>query len=229
MPPAETHSADQVASLVRCRAATGIQPKSSKLPPLVREHKSVFVVRGPHESLVKCGVKPMERVKHPKTIPPDCDISHEVSEIPSESQLLRFTPLRSRGGSDKVFDRGSDSHKFDCHKATQFEQAWGIPYKPSEFVREAVVAGHPHHIKNLIPEVLAKAIRKNTELSSHEICAGRAEWFKMWLARSRELQADELELKKTIHPDVAKIIEPKRILLWKEMLQRILTWVLLRK
>ena len=50
IPPAETHSSDQIASLVKCRATTGIQPKSSKLPPLVREHKAIIVVRGPHEA-----------------------------------------------------------------------------------------------------------------------------------------------------------------------------------
>lgn len=104
------------------------------------------------------------------------------------------------------------------NKQNHFEQAWVAPCNPSEFVEEAVSAGHPHHIKNLIPEVSPRAVARNTELSDHEICAGRVERFKQWLSRSKEPHQPELELKKSIHPDVAKIIEPKRILLWKEML-----------
>ena len=209
IPPAETHSSDQIASLVKCRATTGIQPKSSKLPPLVREHKAIIVVRGPHEALNRCAIKPMERIKKPLAIESQCKlspVSPGPNEIPSESQLLRFTPLRSRGG------------EFSYNQHNHFEQAWGVPYKPNEFVAEAVKAGHPQHIKNLIPKILSRAIERNIELSSHAICVDRVEWFKKWLARSKELHQSEIELKRSIDPDVAKIIEPKRILLWKEML-----------
>ena len=37
-------------------------------------------------------------------------------------------------------------------ESNQFEQASGVPYKPIEFVSEAVNALRPHHIKNLIPD-----------------------------------------------------------------------------
>ena len=91
-PPAEIHSTDQIASLVKCCASTGIQPKSSKLPPLVREHKAVLVIQGPHSSFHQFRVNPMERTKKPLSIPSDCIVSSnsDVTTIPADAQLLRF-------------------------------------------------------------------------------------------------------------------------------------------
>ena len=141
-PPAETHSSDQVASLVKCRASTGIQPKSSRLPPLVRAaHKAILVIRGPSSILSQHRLNPMERTKVPLSIDPKCTTSSNFDQFPAESQHLRSTPMRSRGG-------------LDCAKGHDGELASGIPYSPQEFVRAAVEAGHPHHIKNLIPKVL---------------------------------------------------------------------------
>ena len=206
-PPAETHSSDQVASLVKCRASTGIQPKSSRLPPLVRAaHKAILVIRGPSSILSQHRLNPMERTKVPLSIDPKCTTSSNFDQFPAESQHLRSTPMRSRGG-------------LDCAKGHDGELASGIPYSPQEFVRAAVEAGHPHHIKNLIPKVLENAVWNNTNKSNHEICANRAALFKKWISRSRELHQQELSLKSRLSPDVSKILEQKKILLWKEMLE----------
>ena len=99
------------------------------------------------------------------------------------------------------------------------EQAWGIPYAPDEFVKAAVQAGHPHHIGSLVPPVLAGAISASVKKSKHQMCSDRAEWFRKWIKRPQELKSQESSLKKNLPRDVANILEPKRILLWKEMLE----------
>ena len=112
-PPAEIHSTDQIASLVKCRASTGIQPKPSKLQPLVREHKAVLVIQGPHSSFDQFRVNPMERTKKPLSIPSDCIVSSnsDVTIIPADAQLLRFTPLRSKGGDNQNMEFSTGNPK----------------------------------------------------------------------------------------------------------------------
>ena len=83
-------------NLQEIRAMADTQPKASRLPPLVHEHKCVYIVPGPLESLATAPVFPMQRLKQPWRVPADC--SGPVSSIPGQSQLLRFTPLRSNGG-----------------------------------------------------------------------------------------------------------------------------------
>ena len=66
-----------------------------------------------------------------------------------EAQLLRSTPLRSKGGIQQV----------DSNFVT--EVAWGIPFTPDEFMAEAAKTGHPKSLKNLLPKVLEDAIDCN--------------------------------------------------------------------
>ena len=74
-------------NLQEIRALVGNQPKASRIPPLVREHKCVFVVHGPLQSLAAVPVFPMQRLKQPWPVPEDCFC--KVATIPAEAQLLR--------------------------------------------------------------------------------------------------------------------------------------------
>ena len=96
-PPPDALSVNlEAMNLQEIRALVGTQPKASKMAPLVREHKCVFVVQGTLESLSKAPVFPMQRLKAPWMVPDECQ--SPVTTIPAEAQLLRFTPLRSKGG-----------------------------------------------------------------------------------------------------------------------------------
>lgn len=114
-------------------------------------------------------MKPRERLKQKWNIPSNCD--SPFAFVPPESQLLRLTPLRSKGGIHEV----ESAHKF--------EQAWGVPFTPDEFIREASVAGHPKNLRSLLPKPLEHAIELNSRLSSSELVALRAAWFKKWIRR----------------------------------------------
>ncbi|CAL1147099.1 unnamed protein product [Cladocopium goreaui] len=46
----------------------------------------------------------------------------------------------------------------------------------------------------------------------------RADWFSKWTARAKELQPAEMEMKAGMPADIANILKPKRLLLWKEIL-----------
>ena len=204
-PPVDSLDLDwNSVSFAKIRASVGDQPKASKLPPIVREHKYILLIKGPQESLNQVPIKPRERLKKPWVVPHDCDSPSE--SVPPEAQLLRLSPLRSKGGIHEV----DSSHIY--------EQAWGVPFTPDEFVKEAYVSGHPRNLKNLLPSPLEHAISLNINLPPGDLVTLRAAWFKKWIVRIEELESDERSLKASMPERLRKILSPKRLLVFREML-----------
>ena len=65
---------------------------------------------------------------------------------------------------------------------------------------------------------LVKALSLNTESNLHELVNMRARWFRKWLTRSKEVAAEEKELKSNMPKHLSKILAQKNLILWKEML-----------
>ena len=199
-------------SLKTMRAIATAQPKASRIPPVVREHKQVVVVRGPAKSLNQVPVEPMQRLKSPFCLPAECESTLRV--LPEGSQLLRITPLRSSGGITFTTPTFSEEKG-----AGVSEQAWGIPFLPEEFIQEAVDRGHPKLISTLVPPILMEAVFHNFQNRDlGHLPKLRAEWFSKWTSRANELREAEQELKANMPKHAAKILQPKRLLLWKEIL-----------
>ena len=154
-PPMEQLEQINESSLKSMRAVATSQPKAAKFPPVVREHKRVILISGPFKELKKAPVEPMQRLKSPWTVPTVCKTDHTT--LPTGAQLLRVTPLRSSGG---ILDTGTS-------EVGLFEQAWGIPFEPEEFILEAVQKGHPRLFSRLVPKVLHEAIRKKFWSGQH--------------------------------------------------------------
>ena len=143
--------------------------------------------------------------------------------------------------SDNYFSTGFDN--FDNHVATAFTgeflqtltlkaedssvtedwqlQVWGTPWTPDEFVDRAVVAGHPAKLHSFLPPMLRDCIEKSLMKSCSQRMAHRAQALKHWLRRSIQRKHQEEELVRTLEPGVAEVLQGKRILVWKEMLQSI--------
>ena len=120
---------------------------------------------------------------------------------------------RSRGGGSGVVVPGAGRRADNTSASVNpnhLEQAWGIPFDPDEFVTAAVKAGHPHKLGSLLP---------NMQKPIHELREIRVNWFKRWVNRAAELAKEEEKLKKTMDEHTSRILAPKRLLLWKEMLQ----------
>ena len=100
-------------------------------------------------------------------------------------------------------------------------QVWGTPWTPDEFVDRAVVAGHPAKLHSFLPPLLRDCIEKSLMKSCSQRMAHRAQALKHWLRRSIQLKHQEEELVQTLEPGVAEVLQGKRILVWKEMLQSI--------
>jgi len=180
-------------SFAAMRAITGRQPKASRVPPLVSEHKQVIHVQGLSSSMNALRLQTMARCKQPLSVPADCQSIAQTT--PADSQLLRISEFRSKGGGDM-----------------QTIQVWGVPWTESEFVSKAVERGHPRSFRALLPPVLEEALSYNANESCAELMALRAKWFSKWVNRSSQLKVDELSLKKSMPAHLKTILEPKRFL-----------------
>lgn len=126
LPQEQFYQAEE-ASLQVMRAVANTQPRAAKMPPVVRQHRQVVVVKGPLSDLSRAPVEPMQRLNSVYTIPASCNAS--LSVLPEGAQLLRTTPLRSIGGISNILG----SHGMA-------EQAWGIPFTPGEFIKQGTGA-----------------------------------------------------------------------------------------
>ena len=184
------------------KAATSVQPRASRFPSLVPEYQKVCVVRVPVDAVLPCA--PMARLPSPWQATSD-------TLIPAQAQLLRSTPLRLKGGVDEHDEHGGGE---------LVETAWGIPFSETRFVEEAVKAGHPRTVDAKMPLALEEAIHTSTALSAGELADLRAAWLRKWADRAVALQDSETELKSSLPDHLRCILRPKRLLLWKEILEQ---------
>ena len=179
------------------QAAVAPQPKASKLPALVPEHKQVVHLCLPASTALP--VLPRGRIKEPWPIP--LLAAADLTELPVDSQLLRKQSLPDKGGV--AFN----------------DVVWGVPWSPEEFLSKALEAGHPRTVEALIPQVLREAILQHKNCAPDKIAKARAEFFAKWLKIAQDLQEDEVKLKSNMSAERRKILKPKRLLLWQAMLK----------
>ena len=71
-----------------------------------------------------------------------------------------------------------------------------------------------------MPLALEEAIQTSTTLSAGELADLRAAWLRKWADRAVALQDSEAELKSSLPDHLRCILKPKRLLLWKEILEQ---------
>ena len=199
LPPTDWQDVCAEPSFAAMRAVAGRQPKASKVPPLVSEHHLVVSVNGPVALYHEPPCLPMTRIKQAWDCP--LEFGNSLKQIPAESQLLRVSQTRSTGEN----------------KIAVSKLVWGIPWSCSQFVEQAVSKGHPRSFGSLLPKELVEAVCVNVHSSSSELASLRTRWFNKWIARARDLSSEEDNFKKSLAPHLQHILQPKRLLLLKEI------------
>ena len=184
------------------RAVAGRQPKASKTPPLVPEHQATISILGPIGLTQYPPCPIMARIKTPWVVPKG--FNNTVATVPAEAQLLRVSQTRIKGGenNDKPLAK----------------LVWGLPWSCDAFVMQAKSKGHPRSFGSLLPDVLKEAVDKNLSMSSSELANIRAQWFKKWIYRAKDLAEQEADFKSKLAPHLQHILRPKRLLLLKEIM-----------
>ena len=189
-PSTELQPPDDV-SYQYLRAITGVQPKSSKIPPIVSE----FAYLADFDICQSL----------PPPILPGEKLQKEWNGIPAGACLLKKPPLRLNGGKD--LQPGMKRLTF------------GVFRTCDQFVEAAVAAGHPVNKESRLPSVLHEAVNFVTSHSLKDIAKHRLDSLKYWLERARALRTDESELHACLPAPLKSILAPKRLLLWKEMME----------
>ena len=99
--------------------------------------------------------------------------------------------------------------------------AYGVPWSEESFIQEAISRGHPSNICGELAPLMMKAIEDNVNKPAEETIMARASWLKRWIQRARDLDGEEKALHSAMPSHRRKILEGKRILLLKEIIQDI--------
>ena len=183
-------------TLQHLRAVTSTQPRASKLPPLVPEFKFIHHRKRP--------------LQDPDPCLPGSSLQTSWQDLPPGAKYLRRTPIRTNGGD--IADM-ADS-------APQIDMAFGIYHTPEEFVEEAVKAGHPSQWSAVLPCALEEAIKWNLRSTPKHLCQTMLQTLSEWSTLAKDLQKEEQNIHAAL-PDHARVIlQGKRILLWKTLLER---------
>ena len=207
-------------SLQQMKAATGVQPKASRIPPLVPTFKARI------------------KLQAMTTVLPDFQLYQKCRDdikldapsnpvLPKGSKLLSIQPAETssdEGGGDPSLPSpillGKTADEDEDH-SEQLVQTWGSPWSPMEFVKQAVKAGHPSQLDACLPMRSKLLSQKFRVVPLFERCRHRIQKTKFWMDRMAVLKSEEKMLKASVHEDVRLVLADKNILLWKEMLKAI--------
>ena len=194
---------DDSAFMQVARAATQPWSKQSKLPPLVSEHKTIQTITGPRSHLPSMPVR-----QHLSS-----DHTFQQITVPAEAQLLRVTP-KSLTGEKHGGDSGDDAEDIVQH-------AYGIPFSKEEFIQQAVIAGHPKSFLKALPKEIECALHDHFNLSRSQLASKRSRWLSRQLEQAVLLKPQEDVLKSSMPQHIQKILAPKRLCLFKQILNEI--------
>ena len=95
----------------------------------------------------------------------------------------------------------------------------GVPREPWDFVAQAVKAGHPRSLSLHLNSEVTQMLRENFEMSPHLVVKERAQFFRFWSQRSKELEAEEKSLHDNLEPHLRHVLQGKKLLVFREMLE----------
>ena len=172
------------------RIGAGTQPRGVKSPILMSEFK--------------CKV---DATSHDVEVPQHIgdSVSFPFQGIPINSKLI---------ASRNVVWKGVDGEKQQGQKST-----FGVFFSPLEFFKRTLELEHPLDTPQLVDRSNLRAICFIRDHSIADVKLFRARQLKRFTERAAALAGQEKHLKDSLDPDVRKVLESKRLLLFQEMAQ----------
>ena len=96
---------------------------------------------------------------------------------------------------------------------------FGVYRSCEQFISAAAGAGHPAGSETKLPGALKEVLSFLASKSPQEVARHRSDTLNFWLSRARKLCDAERTLHDSLHPTLKAILAPKRLLLWKEMME----------
>ena len=216
-------------ALPALRAHSGVQPRASKLPPLIPTFAARVSISGfkqdlPSMTLLqKLGEQTTVQTQFsPTVLPKGAKLVQQTACILPPFLLESGAMFSRQKPSEEEIQRMVDAVGAKAGGLTKAgfceTQVWGIPWTEDEFVQQMVKFGHPSMIGVGLPTPLVKVTDAYGSMDAQQRMAHRATKLGYWLKVLVSLKDDELKLKQGMHPDVTQILGCKNVLLWKAML-----------
>ena len=170
------------------RIGSGLQPRGARAPLLVGDFKFKIDVKSCNAPI-------------PTVI--EDDVQPPFQGIPLKAKLI---------SSHVICEMGNDGEKKQETIST-----FGVFRTPVEFLRRALELEHPLDNPRTVDKSNLKAILFIRDTPIAEVMNFRAQQLKKYTQKALELAQDEKKLKSSLDPDVAKVLESKRLLLFKHM------------
>ena len=200
--PARINKAARVAAMQQPRGA---------LAEVVPEWKLVVYVLLPSSTVTDpfAGAK---RLQQAWQVPAGVRVLPGLTALPVDSQLLS----RTQTGGNLSPQLQQEMQRLNGSSVLRV----GIPWDPIEFIGKAGKLGHPFHqlskINKPLEDLIDLLVQKPTAVRSR-----RRTFIDRWARRAKELAPEEAKLKAGMSEHRQKILAPKRIRLFKEMLEDI--------
>ena len=192
------------------RVAAMQQPRHA-LAEVVPEWKLVVYVLLPTSTVTDpfAGAK---RLQQAWPVPAGVRVLPGLTVLPVDSQLLS----RTQTGGNLSPQLQQEMQRLNGSSVLRV----GIPWDPIEFIGKAGKLGHPFHqlskINKPLEDLIDLLVQKPTAVRSR-----RRTFIDRWARRAKELAPEEAKLKAGMSEHRQKILAPKRIRLFKEMLEDI--------
>eukprot|EP00435_Cladocopium_sp_Y103_P000018 s3918_g1.t1 len=109
---------------------------------------------------------------------------------------------------------------FSADKEVMVSQ-FGLPRAPLDFCERAVKCGHPRGMAVHLPQCVKEVIEQNLSMEPAELALLRCKELTRWTVRAEQLKQQEAEYKKSLPEHMQPLMQKKRILLFKEMLEAV--------
>ena len=186
------------------RTAAQTQPKVSKALVIIEEYHYQVTIPLPSASLPPVNEK-------------NC-LLHALGPAPPGSRVLRVNfeggvlfPKRPRPG----FDFLSQVAQSTSGKVVSL--TCGVYRNPMQFARQAIILQHPFDMCRALPDPALGVLARTLIDGPVSVVKSRLKTILTWKQWKRELEGQEAALHEAMHPDVARVMDGKNLLL----LQRI--------
>ena len=183
--------------------ALGKQPRGNKLMPLVAEFASYLHSVAPVASQAVAGL--LE--KQPKGARV---VNRWLLDFPQPGTVQQEPPLSDK---DFIFLDGLDPSAQPDLKVEVCQIG-----DPDEFVRRAVLAGHPLAMNFHLGDDVQSAVRMNFHEEPYRLAKLRVAAIAHWTSRAKALQPKEEQLHSSLPEHLKPILKGKRLLLFREMM-----------
>ena len=176
------------------------QPRGQRLRPLVSEYGRYVALLAPTTS--------------------DTEVQGFLQKLPKGAKICHrvlFPGGVTRDDMERKYDEVFQTESWRNGEPCELLQV-GIPREPSDFIQDAVRKGHPRDIIAQVPQEVKVVVQSMLDGNMSERFKLRAAFLKKWLKRSIELKEQERSLHQSLPQHLQRILEGKRLLLWREIL-----------